>query len=61
MILNRYYDKSKYTEDIIGDSDFGFISFAKEFTYLSSIVSYDFDDYADITFRIKKQAKLWEP
>ena len=37
IILNRCYDKSKYTEDLIGDFDF--ISFTKEFTYLGSIVS----------------------
>ena len=52
VIINRCYDESKYTEDIIGD--FGFISFTKEFTYLSFIVSYDLDDYPDITSRIKK-------
>ena len=51
MILNRYYDKSKYTEDIIGD--FGFISFTKEFTSLGFIASYDLDDYTDIASRIK--------
>ena len=59
IILNRCYDKSKYTEDIIGD--FGFISFTKEFTYLGSILSYDLDYYVDITSGIKKRAKLWEP
>ena len=52
VILNRCYDKSIYTKDIIGA--FGFISFTKEFRYLSSIVSYDLDDYADISFRIEK-------
>ena len=55
IILNRCYDKSKYTEDIIGD--FGFISFTKEFTYLGYIVSYDLDDYADITSRIRKASQ----
>ena len=55
IILNRCYDKSKYTEDIIGD--FGFISFTKELTYLGFIVSYDLDDYADITSRIKKASQ----
>ena len=55
IILNRYYDKSKCTDDIIGD--FGFISFTKEFTYLGSIVSYDLDDYADVTSRIKKASQ----
>ena len=52
VIINRCYDESKYTEDIIGD--FSYISFTKSFTYLGSIVSYDLDDYADITSRIKK-------
>ena len=52
IILNKCYDKSKYTKDII--CDFGFISFTKNFTYLGSIVSYDLDDYTDITSRIKK-------
>ena len=55
VILDRCYDKSKYTEDVIGD--FGFISFTKIFTYLGSIVSYDLDDYADITSRIKKASQ----
>ena len=55
IILNRCYDKSIYTEDIIGD--FGFISFTKEFTYLGYIVSYDLDDYADITSRIRKASQ----
>ena len=55
IILNRCYDKSKYTEDIIGD--FGFISFTKEFTYLGYIVAYDLDDYADITSRIRKASQ----
>ena len=52
IILDRCYDRSKYTEDRIGY--FGFISFTIAFTYLGSIVSYDLDDYADITSRIKK-------
>ena len=51
VILNRLIDKSMYTKNIIGD--FGFISFTKEFKYLGSVVSYDLDDYADISFRIK--------
>ena len=55
IILNRCYDKSKYTEDIIGD--FGLISFTKELTYLGFIVSYNLDDYADITSRIKKASQ----
>ena len=59
IILNRCYDKSKYTKDIIGD--FGFISFTKNCTYLGSIVSYDLNDYADILPESKKQAKIWEP
>ena len=52
VILNTFHDKSMYTKKVIGD--FGFISFTKEFKYLESIVSYDFDDYTDISFRIKK-------
>ena len=59
VILSKCYDKSKYTEDIIGD--FGFISFTKKITYLDSILSYDLDYYVDITSRIEKRAKLWEP
>ena len=59
IILNRCSNKSKYTEDIIGD--FGFISFTKFFTYLGSIVSYDLDDYADITSRIKKASQAMGP
>ena len=55
IILNRCYDKSKYTEDMIGD--FGFTSFTKTFKYLDSIVYYDLDDYADITSRIKKASQ----
>ena len=55
VMLNRCYDKSIYTKDIKGDFDF--ISFTKEFRYLGSIVSYDLDDCADITFWIKKESQ----
>ena len=47
-----------YTKNIIGD--FGFISFTEKIKYLGSVVSYDLDDYVDISFRIKKQDKLLE-
>ena len=55
VILNRCYDKSMNTKNIIGD--FGFIPFTKEFKYLGSIVSSDLDDYTDISFRIKKASQ----
>ena len=48
----KCYDRSTDTKKIIGY--FGFISFTKEFKYLGSVVSFDRDDYADISFRIKK-------
>ena len=40
------------TKDIKGD--FGFITFTREFTYLGSVISYDLDDFSDISLRIKK-------
>ena len=33
---------------------FDFITFIREFTYLGSMVSYDLDDFSDISLRIKK-------
>ena len=57
-IINICYDKSTNTKKIIGD--FAFISFTKEFKYLGSVVSYDLDLYAGISFRMKKQTKSWE-
>ena len=41
-IINRCYDKSMCTKEII--DDFGFITFTKEFKYLGSVISYEFDD-----------------
>ena len=57
-IINGCYDKSTSTNDII--DDFGFTTFTTEFKYLGSVISYDFDDYSDISLRIKKLIKLWE-
>ena len=51
-IINRCYDKHMSTIDI--KDDFGFITFTREFTYLGSMVSYDLDDFSDISLRIKK-------
>ena len=50
-IVEKYYDKSKQTKDIV--NDFGFISFTKSFKYLGSWISYDFDDRYNIESRIK--------
>ena len=55
-IINRCYDKSTSTNDII--DDFGFTTFTKEFKDLESVISYDLDDYSDISLRIKKLIKL---
>ena len=52
IIINRCYNKSMSTKDI--EDDFGFISFTREFTYLGSVISYDLDDFSDISLRIKK-------
>ena len=57
-IINRCYDTSMCTKEII--DDFGFITFTKEFKYLGSVISYDLDEYSDISLRIKKLIKLWE-
>ena len=51
-IINRCYDKSLSTKDII--DDFGIITFTKEFKYLESVILYDLDDYSDISLRILK-------
>ena len=51
VIINRCYENSTNTKKT---GDFVFITFTKVFKYLSSIVSYDPDDYADMNFRIKK-------
>ena len=56
-IINRCYDKSMSTNDI---DDFGFTTFTKEFKDLESVISYDLDEYSDISLRIKKLIKLWE-
>ena len=40
---------TKYIKD-----NFGFIWFTREFTYLGSVISYDLDDFSDISLRIKK-------
>ena len=49
-IINRCYDKYMSTKDII--DDFGFITFAREFKYLGSVISYDLDDSSGICLRI---------
>ena len=51
-LINRCYKKSKSTKYII--DDFGFITLTREFKYLGSIISYNVDDYSDISLRIKK-------
>ena len=51
-IINRCYDKSMSTKDI--KDDFGFITFTRVFKYLGSMISYELDDYSDISLRIKK-------
>ena len=46
------------TKDI--KDDFGFITFTREFKYLRSMITYDLDDYSDISLRIKnKLSNLW--
>ena len=45
-IINRCYDKSMSTNDI---DDFGFTTFTKEFKDLESVISYDLDEYSDIS------------
>ena len=55
-IINRCYDKFMSTNDI---DDFGFTTFTKEFKDLESVISYDLDEYSDISLRIKKLIKLW--
>ena len=46
------------TKDI--KDDFGFITFTREFKYLRSVITYDLDDYSDISLRIKnKLSNLW--
>ena len=57
-IINGCYDKSTSTNDII--DDFGFTTFTKEFKDLESVISYDLDNYSDISLRIKKLIKLWD-
>ena len=49
-IINRCYDKYMSTKDII--DDFGFITFARDFKYLGSVISYDLDDSSGICLRI---------
>ena len=51
-LINRCNEKCKSTKDII--DDFGFITLTREFKYLGSIISYNVDDYSDISLRIKK-------
>ena len=52
VILNTCYEKSMNTINII--DDFGFTSFTKECKYLGYVDSYNLDDNADISFRVKK-------
>ena len=40
------------TKDI--KDSFGFISFTRDFTYLESVISYDLDDFFDISICTKK-------
>ena len=40
------------TKDI--KDNFGFITFTRVFKYLGSMISYELDDYSDISLRIKK-------
>ena len=57
VVINRCYDKSMNTKDII--NAFDFITFTNEFKYLGYAISYDLDDYSDISLRIiKKLIKL---
>ena len=51
-IVNKYYDKSKQTKNII--NNFGFMFFTKYFKYLGSWVSYNLDDTYVIISRIIK-------
>ena len=52
VIINRCYEKSMSIKDI--KADFGFIVFIRKFKYLGSVISYNLDDYSDISLRIKK-------
>ena len=56
-MINRCYEKSMSTKDI--KDDFGFITFTRVFKYFGYMITYDLDDYSDISLRIKKSYPIY--